>query len=436
MPRKNLAGTFEGSPNYRWTKMVRGKRWRLLCRAQRPGEIKERTVWLGLPESQWTATGSQAAANEWWRKNDSQTLSPELMERVQKVAKLVRAIDRVGLPLNDESIAAINPLLDQIEEPPPTPTHETVKYWAEKYLELKLPKLKDRTPARYDNLKRSIFKMVASVGADKTITAINWQAWDAFEIAVKSSGMGEYGIRDAISDCRGFIRHLMRRKIIPPVENIAESKIKIRPKRIEYFSPEELRRMLSESDGMLRVFLLLFCNCGFRQKDVATLTPEMLNEKSGYITRQRSKVEYTDAPIVSWKLWPETLKAIQQLRNKTGLVLTRANGLPWVVEGLNEKQNRKRDDAFRRELWLDFAERLDLKLSADAIRRSCANLLTTNSTTTNQISIQIKFLGQVPSGVASRHYIDPQQPEMDAAVMGLRDILFPPTKKRSARKSD
>lgn len=74
--------------------MLRGKRWRLLCRGRvLTDEQKDYTDYLNLPESQWTKQGSLAAANAWWERKLSQfaapTLSPEKQEAITDIAKKI-----------------------------------------------------------------------------------------------------------------------------------------------------------------------------------------------------------------------------------------------------------------------------------------------------------------------------------------------------------
>lgn len=428
MPRKNIAGTWEGAPAFRWTRMVKGVRWRLLCRHQKPGEAKDNTGWLGLSESDWTEARSQAAANAWWdQQAKPKVLFPEGQAKfVDDINKLNQTLDKAGIENTADNKQFIRQIFDNIDKVQNvTQKGKKVKDWADAYLVGKLADKK--SPGRYDNLKRSIRKFVESVGADSPVTAIDWQAWDNLSNKIRAGDLSDSYKRDIISDCRNFVRWLERREIIPEVKNIAETKIKVRSKKIKHFTKDELQLLLKQSKSMLNCFLLFFANCGFRQIDVATLTHSMI--ANGYVTRKRAKTEDTDAPIVSWKLWPETIKAINKFKTDSkdpdALLFTRDNGLPWVIEELNEKDNRSRDDVFRRDLWLPFNAKHKSRLPTDLMRGSCANLMKTDSDRTNQISVQTKYLGLSPSGIALKHYIDPPQEDLDAAVMRLREVLFP-----------
>lgn len=425
MPRKALM-SWQGKPNFQWVRMVAGERIRVTARQ------------LGFEGEQRTKANTLDAANDWWEaKQGLLTRKTEAKnQRNENMLDELLEMDR----LESEELEKPRTQLEQLEhrlDNDPTfaakvkqliapPKGATVKHWSDYYLNQKLHD-KQRSVGRYDNLRRSIRKLVASVGELEPVTAIDWPAWDKFSLAIMGGVLSDTTKRDTISDCREFVRFLQNRDIVPEVKNITETTVRVELGTIQHFSKLELRAILKESacDEWLKLFVLLFCNCGFRQSDVATLTPQMLNVMPGYITRKRHKTKKTNAPTVSWKLWPETIKAIKNHANKSGdLLFTRENGLPWVVEGLNGKNTRKRDDVFRRDLWTGFAKRLELRLSADAIRASSANLLKTDSDRTNQLSLQIKYLGQTPSGIALRHYIDPLQEELDAAVIGLRKVLL------------
>lgn len=404
--------------------MVKGVTWKVLCRAQRTGEDKENTGWLGLPESDWTEARSQKAANEWWEKWSPLTPAQlaECHDIADKIVKFDRVMKRAGLPKTEATKNAAREIfnaLDSIEDT--LPTGKGIQYWVDAYLTVK--RNEGASPGRIDNLKRSLNSFADQIGKTNVITDINWEAWDQFAASVLQLDKSDDTKRDRLADVRGFIRHLVARDLITPIKTLHETKIRVEAKELVRFSQKELRHILSESTGMLRCFLLLFYNCGYRQSDVATLTPAMLD--GTYVTRKRAKNKKKNAPVVSWKLWPETIEAIEQNRSKDGeLLFTRENGKTWVLETANDQGTRSRDDAFYRELWVPFAEKLKLRLSSDLIRRSCANLLHTNSARTNKLSVQIKYLAQSPSGVALKNYIEPSQKELDSAVSLLRKKLI------------
>ena len=55
-------------------------------------------------------------------------------------------------------------------------------------------------------------------------------------------------------------------------------------------------------------------NCGMYQNDIAELRQEEVNWKKGTITRARSKTRERNGPVVTYKLWPETLCLLKKHR--------------------------------------------------------------------------------------------------------------------------
>ncbi len=126
MPRKNIAGSFEGAPNYRWVRMVKGKRWRVLCRSQRPDETaKPFTGYLNLPESQWSQTASQAAANAWWENHFDQLSKPTVPpEKQEAIADIERKITWAKHNKPDEVERLVQTRLEILKADPDDVPHE------------------------------------------------------------------------------------------------------------------------------------------------------------------------------------------------------------------------------------------------------------------------------------------------------------------------
>ncbi len=80
------------------------------------------------------------------------------------------------------------------------------------------------------------------------------------------------------------------------------------------------------ADELFRSFILLACNCGFRQAEISLLEREHIKVISGVhcIEKLRGK---TGVPIAI-PLWPATLDAIERTANKQGLLFTTRNGRP------------------------------------------------------------------------------------------------------------
>lgn len=295
MPRKQHM-SWQGKPNFCWVKMVDGERYKVTAKK------------LGFKGDDRTEAKTLEAANAWW---EAQTIQPKPKPRLD----VMKAVNKFGestilsgmFPSQLEQLEqrikrdpSAVPVVQKIIEPP---TGQSVQHWSQIYLAQKLAEKTKRGSGRYDNIARYVGKLVESVGAESPVTALDWGTWDRFYNEVMASELVDTSQRDIISDCRSFVVWLTNRDLIPPVKNIGETQVRVESKAIEHFTRDELRSILAESksDPMLHVFMLLFCNCGFRQSDVATLTPDMIS--GGYLTRKRAKVakkkESTDGQLGS-----------------------------------------------------------------------------------------------------------------------------------------
>jgi hypothetical protein len=313
MAKKELMN-WEGAPNFRWAKTHNGTRYRVSADE------------LGFHEEDRTKDKTRDAANAWWqakllslKPKERKKRQPNPLDELYPKDKWGESVFLPGmypslytqieqrLELDPKFASNVKQILE------PIPTGSSIGHWTDTYL---MSKRSDgnRSFARYDNLQRAIRRLKLHVGEGEPISALNWSSWDSFVLSLHKTKLGPATKRDIVADCREFVRWLERRNVIQPVRNIAETKIKVSAKKIEHFSKKELRKILSESTGILRTFLLLFANCGFRQRDVATLSSEMIDKK--YITRQRAKTSGTNAPTVSWILWPETIESLNEFRTK------------------------------------------------------------------------------------------------------------------------
>ena len=75
-------------------------------------------------------------------------------------------------------------------------------------------------------------------------------------------------------------------------------------------------------------------NCGMYQNDIAELHRDEVNWTKGTVTRARSKTRERKGPVVTYKLWPETLYLLRKHRAKEGnLALPRTRATRSCVIG-------------------------------------------------------------------------------------------------------
>ena len=404
--------------------MVKGIRHVLLCRGRRDKEkVKEHTDWLDLPEGQWTKEGSRDTANAWWDRHLSRILIEDIEshEEAKAIAGIVTdSAKHLGLSLDSSVTAELIDNSDRIGRA--SPKTKFLSHWQKEFLDSKKSD-KQRGPGRFDNLKRSIDRFAAFIGGGARVEAVTESAYQKFYDQLMAGDFSDYFRRDTMRDVKTFIAFLWQQRALnEELRNLDTVKVKVVDPAVQHFTADELREILTNATGPVRLFVWLFANCGMRQKDVSSITHSMFDGK--YLTRKRGKTQdHARAPRVSHLLWPETLKLIAEHRTVgkgSELMFLQPNGKPWVLDDdLNENDRRRRDDNFA-ELWHDFTKEHPQRLPAKYIRGSAANLITGN----NQISLQVKFLGDVASGVILKHYVDPPQAELDKALTRLRKSIL------------
>jgi len=339
----------------------------------------------------------------------------------------MEALELLGGNIGESFDAQRGLLLADLDHSP-QPENKLLKFWRDQFLALKRAEIATgkRSIGRYDNLQREVKRFVSFVGENATVEAITeatWQAWYLHVIANNAASTQ----RDYISSSKGFVTHLYEQRQIELPRNLGSLGVTDDDNVIEHYTVDELKAILSDAPGILNCFIHLMANCGFTQVDIASLTPKMLTEKPGYIKRQRSKkVKGKKIPMVEWVLWDTTKELIEQYRtDRHGLVFTQPDGKPWKVEKLKEDGRVSKNDAIAT-LWKPYKKNNNIRLDMEAIRKTSANLLTSaDGDISNRLSIQTKFLGQVPDkGTASKWYVEPPQAELDAAVMRLRSLLI------------
>lgn len=225
-----------------------------------------------------------------------------------------------------------------------------------------------------------------------------------------------------------FVRYQwgLRRLELP--RNLDERRLIFKRKRkaIILWDKEEIGRFMLAANDRTRLYGLLALNCGFYSTDIATLTAEEVDFNEGRITRKRHKTEdQATAPVVSWKLWPETLQLLLQERNpaincskagrKNQLVLLNDEGRPLRTAELKGNKFHKSDNV--RSAIGRVCRKLKLDKSPKQFRKTSASMLEQHEVYGRYAQ---HFLGHAPSSVAARHYVLPSQEQFDRALEWLR----------------
>lgn len=430
MPRKNIAGTFQ---NGRWSRMVNGERYHVVCRGLRVGEEpKPNYGYLNLPESQHTKGGSQAAANAWWEANGPEAQpSAHLAKAIEDRSHMLQwlAMERPDDPLAETlrseisdiqktgSVPAVPATFQRVPkeyEMLPLPHPEGPQDWQKrietvkihnawngvtddpdktlgsafaKHLENERAALRRRSgssPASWDNIRRNLKKFVAYLGGEAVpaniITATKWDEW-----VIALSGKTEWSnahIRDVLVSSRKFVEFLYQnRRIEEQPRTLYAAKIEVAdPEVIKTLTNEQILCLIAEATGQTKLHLLLMLNIGATQKDISDLTKAQVDLKAGTITRKRSKTRgKRTVPTVSYPLWKTTLAELKEhWSDHPTLALTTRGGMSWQETAINaETGNLKKRDGvvsnfrhLRKRCGIDTTLKVFRSTSGDRIGRS------------------------------------------------------------------
>jgi len=171
---------------------------------------------------------------------------------------------------------------------------------------------------------------------------------------------GVVGLRNAVNTCRVILKYASDNRLIDTPVNYGQAFDRPSAKTLRkarnaagprLFEADEIRRILAAADPTMRAMILLGCNCGFGNSDIANLTQSALNLESGRVDFPRVKTEIPRRV----PRWPETVAALQDAikarpkpatRDEAGLCFLTIRGKRWV----RTQQSRKTDRLIPRDV--------------------------------------------------------------------------------------
>jgi integrase len=187
-------------------------------------------------------------------------------------------------------------------------------------------------------------------------------------------------------------------------------------------SVEEVRRLVEEATGQLRLHLLLMANCGMTQQDISDLRHDEVDWARGRVTRRRSKTRdrFASVPVVEYPLWPQTWELLQRYRSADPeRVLVTEKGGPWVKDQIVNGKRSKTDNI--KSAYVRLLKRINRGKDDSArftkplklLRKTSSSLLDSHD---HYGRFETHFLGQSPRGVAAISYVAPSVELFDRIV--------------------
>lgn len=420
----------------RWLKKYKGKLYGVSCKQLKCPDTKE---------------ASAAAANAWWEaKQEEIDASPPTEEDLRLNAYRVWCMVQDWQNLDEENREK---LVDSLVGPgqyqkikaqaeqvvaatvKATPPDRAIKAQVETWKTLlrSVCQSGQMSEGRYDAYCRNVGKFVEWIGEDTPIDVIDEAKLEGFfnhlSIQVGAKKYSPNYAHTLMMTAKQFISRLAEMRLIPLPGNIRSRRFRFNhsaPTKIETFTVEEVRQMLAVCDDFsekTKLYILLMLNCGMYQNDIAEMHRDEINWTKGTLTRARSKTKEHRGPVVTYKLWPETLSLLKKQRAKDGeLLLTTKDGNPLVRYWLDNGEMRRYDCI--QAAWTVVARRLKLpkmRLGMKHLRKTAASILGQHP----QYKFYANhFLADSPRAVADRHYVIPSEAEFFAALDWLRGQIL------------
>jgi hypothetical protein len=365
--------------------------------------------------------------------DEDDELEPEFIGQViqGEMAQLLASTVAKGEPLPEGIAAQLSPArLQQIESGMKSirgenavPVEQTLKTHVDAWLALqeRLVAIGELTGARYDVMRHHMQHFLDLAGPTAAVFSIDAALLQKFyELLISKITAGTWSkayCRDVFSTGRRFVRWSIEQGTIPPLPNIASRfRFGSTTKAIQVWTRDEVRHVFGKASDRMRLYLLLALNIGAMQQDIADLQDDEIDWTEGRVRRKRSKTrDKANAPVVSYLLWPETLRLLEQFRSGKATVLLAETGRPLVRKELREGGKLHASDT----IGISFQQlqaRLEFRKSFKHLRKTGASLLAEHPIYGRFAQ---HYLGHAPSTMADKHYIQPPQQLFDDATQWL-----------------
>lgn len=366
--------TWEQS-THRWKKVYKGRAYTVSCKA------------LGVPP---TKLESYQAANEWWaakrigidgnvpplpnaqhldllskrlawaQAHGRQDLTNSLEDKIDSVrsddtGELIGNIDAFDVPsvvVHLIESATWKERLDG-ENKSLTPPDRAVGAQVERYLALERVRAESDqlSISEFDTIRRCLHAFRDHIGKSNTVTILDADRWEGWWSHLMTLAISVEYKKKRLRIARTFVSWLAEKGLIPVPLNLHSRRHRFGggSRSVPTIPLDEVRILIGQAPGQLKLHLLLMLNCGMTQVDIADLQPREVVWTEGRIKRKRSKTDdHEHVPTVDYVLWPRTRQLLDQYGHKAAdrVLLTESNR-PWLRDELLADGKRSKVDAIK-----------------------------------------------------------------------------------------
>ena len=285
-------------------------------------ERESRPYWLQyLEELRKAKTVTQAeselqAAKKRYANDDPPEYSPferdtasgEVRRKTPLNFDQIRILNAASQIQNPDTQPAVRDWLLQQLAPKPVPKAESLKEEIASAIE----RAKARNPKGKGWFSiRQFLEMFGDTTGDISFRDITVKHYRSYWEKVKAEKWSDRNRANAMQTLNTFLKRLEADHDLRfSFKNNPEYRIAGGEGKKLQYSLEQVKTALQNAKGIARTALLFGLNCGLYWGDIRTLKPEHFID--GYMKKARQKNEKKDSPVIgTWKLWPETIEALQ-----------------------------------------------------------------------------------------------------------------------------
>lgn len=231
--------------------------------------------------------------------------------------------------------------------------------------------------------------------------------------------------RDIFSAFKQFVRwlanHTDKLEHIPKNLDDRSLAISVGPSEVITIDKTAIHELLKKATDRTQLYILLSLNTAMTQQDMSDLRDREVEWTHGRITRKRSKTsDCKNVPTVSYPLWPETFRLLQEQRAREGdrVLLNEAGGL-LKLESFDNDDDFDKKDAVRSAIRR-LSKKTAITFTVKTLKKTSATLLQGNA---KYRGLESLFLGHAPATVAERHYTSVPQELFNEAITWLGQEL-------------
>lgn len=329
-------------------------------------------------------------------------------------------------PLVQEEIEWKDRISNQKKKTGDADQERTIGHWVGNFVAAQQQRVtaNSLSAGRFKSNKVAVEHFRDWAGAQTDVSSISGRTlsqFHAYQLDLITAGKCASGYsKDRMAAAKSLIRWMWEQDVIENLpKNFDSNQLRFARlvKTPETLSVGQVGELLRASSGQTRLYILLGLNCGMTQKDISDLSHTDVNWTNGVITRKRSKTrKHEGVPVVSYRLWPETIELLQRFRSKADTVLVNNNGNRLCLESLDRDGNYKKTDNIKN-AFIRVVSKTSFSKPFKLLRKTSSTLINSDN---RFRGLDQLFLGHAPQSIAEKHYTATTEAALDEALAFLR----------------